>query len=273
MTTARRFLPSEPAEFARALVPLVLLALAAAIPALRIIVVVGIAAGVVVAIGRAAPVRWAWAAALPVAVSLAWGAWPMPVAAASAEACTDPGSPLAVWRALEAVVVLGVLAALAVVLRAPLTSMSLRLPARRYRGWAVAGLVVAGPLALVVGPFLAEPFFGDVGYELSLAALVPAAIFAVSNGVMEEVVYRGALLGWTGRVMGIGPALLGQAVVFGLAHSGPDVLGSPVVLMVLLGLGGLLAGVITVRTRSLLIPIAVHVGLDLPLFFGLACGS
>ncbi|HEX6868817.1 MAG TPA: CPBP family intramembrane glutamic endopeptidase, partial [Candidatus Limnocylindrales bacterium] len=92
-------------------------------------------------------------------------------------------------------------------------------------------------------------------------------------GVMEEVVYRGALLGWTGRVMGIGPALVGQAVVFGLAHSGSDVLGSPLLLMVLLGLGGLLAGVITVRTRSLLIPIAVHVGLDLPLYFGLACSS
>ncbi len=41
--------------------------------------------------------------------------------------------------------------------------------------------------------------------------------------------------------------------------------------MLALGVGGLLAGVIAVRTRSLLIPIAVHVGLDLPIYFALAC--
>ena len=273
MTSARRFLPSEPAEFARAIVPLALLALAAAIPALRILVLIGLAGGTVVAIGRAAPVRWAWAAALPVAISLAWGSVLMPPPTASVDACTDPASPLAVWRTLEAIVVLGVLGALALVLRATPGSLSLRLPARRYRGWAVAGLVIAGPLALLLGPIVARPFFGDIGYELHPAALVPAMLFAVANGVMEEVAYRGALLGWTSRVMGIGPALLGQAAVFGLAHGGADVLGSPVLLMVLLGLGGLLAGVITVRTRSLLIPIAVHVGVDLPLFFGLACAT
>ena len=41
--------------------------------------------------------------------------------------------------------------------------------------------------------------------------------------------------------------------------------------MLALGLGGLLAGVITVRTRSLLIPIAVHIGLDIPIYFAFAC--
>ena len=73
--------------------------------------------------------------------------------------------------------------------------------------------------------------------------------------------------------MGVGPALVGQAVVFGLAHSGPDVGGSPIVLMLALGLGGLIAGAITIRTRSLLIPIAIHVGLDIPLYYGLACAT
>ncbi len=41
--------------------------------------------------------------------------------------------------------------------------------------------------------------------------------------------------------------------------------------MLALGVGGLLAVAIAVRTRSLLIPIAVHVGLDLPIYFALAC--
>ena len=41
--------------------------------------------------------------------------------------------------------------------------------------------------------------------------------------------------------------------------------------MLALGVGGLLAGVIAVRTRSLLIPIAVHIGLDIPIYFAFAC--
>ena len=176
-------------------------------------------------------------------------------------------------RVIEAVLVLGVLAALAMVLGASRTSMALRWPARRWVRWAVVGFVVAGPLGLLLGPLLAQPFFGDVGYTLALAPLVPAALFAIANGVMEEVAYRGALLHWSARVMGIGPAVVGQAVVFGLAHSGSDVIGWPIPLAVAMGVGGLLAGVIAVRTRSLLIPIAVHVGFDLPLYLGLACSN
>ena len=168
---------------------------------------------------------------------------------------------------------LAALTALAVVLRASPGSLSLRWPARRWVSWAVAGFLVSGPVALLAGPYLARPFFGDVGYELVAGAIVPALVFAVANGIMEELIYRGALLGWSARVMGLGPAVVGQAVVFGLAHSGSDVIGLQVPLMLALGVGGLLAGVIAVRTRSLLIPIAVHIGLDIPIYFAFACGT
>jgi len=40
-----------------------------------------------------------------------------------------------------------------------------------------------------------------------------------------------------------------------------------------MGVGGLLAGVIAVRTRSLLLPIAVHIGLDIPIYYSFACGT
>ena len=73
--------------------------------------------------------------------------------------------------------------------------------------------------------------------------------------------------------MGVGPAVIGQAVVFGLAHSGSDVVGFQVPLMLAMGVGGLLAGLITLRTRSLLIPIAIHIGLDIPIYFAFACAS
>jgi membrane protease YdiL (CAAX protease family) len=73
-------------------------------------------------------------------------------------------------------------------------------------------------------------------------------------------------------VTGTSIVLVWQAVAFGVAHAaGTDVGGSPLVLGLVLALGGLLAGVITLRTRSLLIPIAWHVALDLPLYAYFAC--
>lgn len=273
MTNARRVLPQDPVDFLRSIVPIALLALAAIEQPLRLVVALLLAVGAAIAIQRDAPVRWAWAAAVPVAVSLFWGTLPAPVAADGLADCASPASPVSAWRALEAAVVLVALAVVAIVLRATTGSLSLRWPARRWIGWALLGFLVTGPLALLVGPILAQPFFGDVGYTVALGAFVPALAFAVSNGVMEELVYRGALLGWSARVMGVGPAIIGQAVVFGLAHSGTDVIGLQVPLMLAMGAGGLLAGVIAVRTRSLLIPIAIHIGLDIPIYFALACGS
>jgi uncharacterized protein len=273
MTAARRYLPSDPADLARSLVPIGLLAVAAAMPLFRIPVLVALGAGAGVAIVRDAPVRWTWAAAVPVALGLAWSILPVPEVALGGSDCANPASPVATWRALEALVVLAALTAFGVVLRAGPGSLLLRWPARRWVGWAVAGFLVSGPVALVVGPYLARPFFGDVGYQLVPAALLPALLFAAANGIMEELIYRGALLGWSARVMGIGPAVVGQAVVFGLAHSGSDVIGLQVPLMLAMGIGGLLAGVIAVRTRSLLLPIAVHIGLDIPIYYSLACGT
>jgi len=271
---ARRFLPSDPADLVRSIVPLGLLAIAAAVPGVRWLVLVGLAAGTGIAIGRAAPVRWSWAAALPVAIGLAWLTWRGERFAPNGLDCTSPTSPFAVARLGEAILVVGVLVTLAVLLGASRSGLGLELPARRYLSWAVAGFLVAGPLALLTGPILAGPFFGPVSYDIGqVGAIGPALVFAISNGVMEELAYRGALMTWSARVIGMGPALVGQALVFGLAHSGADVLGSPALLMATMAVGGLLAGVVALRTRSLLVPIAVHVGLDIPIYYAWACAG
>ena len=267
-------LPTDWRDFARSLVPLVLLALAAVFVPLRLPVLAALVAGTAIGIARDAPVRWAWAAAVPVAVSLAWGFWPAPPAAPDGTDCANPGSPIAGWRIAEAFVVLAALGVLAATLRASRTSLLVRRPARTVVRWSIAAFLVAGPLALVVGPIVARPFFGDVGYDVTMiGAIVPALLFAAANGTMEELIYRGALLGWSARVMGVAPALVGQAVVFGLAHSGSDVIGYGVPLSLAMGLGGLLAGIVAIRTRSLLLPIAIHVGLDIPIYYAFACGS
>jgi membrane protease YdiL (CAAX protease family) len=138
--------------------------------------------------------------------------------------------------------------------------------------WAVVGAVLLGPIGLVAGALVARPFFGTFTLDLSdLGFLVPALVFAIANGVMEEVAYRGVLMHWAGRVVGIWPALVIQAVVFGLAHGGSDVGGSPIILMTIVGAGGFVAGLIAIRTKSLLVPIAWHVALDLPMYAYLAC--
>jgi membrane protease YdiL (CAAX protease family) len=272
VTLGRRQLPADLADAARSGIPIGLLILAAAVPITRPVVLVALVAGVAVAIRRRAPVRWAWAAPIPVAVNLCWGLLPAPLADPLGADCTDLDSPPAIWRAAEAILALGSLAVLAYALRARRSDLGLRWPARAVVRLAVIGAVILGPIGLVIGAWLARPFFGTFELDLSRPGfLVPALIFALANGVMEELAYRGALLGWTSRVTGTWLALIGQAVVFGIAHGGADVGGSPILLMTALGVGGFVAGVIALRTRSLLIPIAWHVALDLPLYVYLAC--
>ena len=272
MSRARRALPPDLADAARSGVPIGLLIVAAAIPVARPIVLAILVAGFVVAFQRQVPVRWAWAAPIPVAVSLCFGLLPAPLADPAGADCTDVGSPPAIWRAGEAILALATLAALAYVLRARRSDLGLRWPARWVVRMAIAGALVLGPVGLVLGALLARPFFGSFELDLSRPGfLVPAVIFAIANGTMEELSYRGALLGWTSKVTGTWLAVIGQAIVFGLAHGGADVGGSPILLMLALGAGGFLAGVIALQTRSLLVPIAWHVALDLPLYVYLAC--
>jgi membrane protease YdiL (CAAX protease family) len=275
---ARRSGLGDPADIARSAVPLALIVLAAAVPIARPFVLACLVGGVAVAIRRDAPVRWAWAAPIPVAMSLCWGLLPVPSPSPSGADCGSITSPTAVWRTAEAGVVIGTLAILAWALRTRPVDLRrdllLRLPARWVVRWSILGFLVAGPIALVLGPIVARPFFGEITYDVTvLGAIVPALLFAVANGSMEELAYRGALLGWSARVIGVPAAVVGQAVVFGLAHSGADVTGSPLLLMAALGLGGLIAGIIAVRTRSLLLPIAVHIGLDIPIYYAFACAN
>ena len=275
---ARRPSPGDPADVGRSVVPLALIVLAAAVPIARPFVLAVLVGGVAIAIRRDAPVRWAWAAPIPVAVSLCWALLPVPPVSPSGSDCASITSPIAIWRTAETGIVIGTLAVLAWALRIQPVEVRrdllLRMPARWVVRWSIVGFLVAGPVALVLGPILARPFFGEISYDLTMVgAIAPALLFAIANGAMEEIAYRGALLGWSARVIGVPAAVAGQALVFGVAHSGTDVTGSPLLLMAALGLGGLIAGVIAVRTRSLLLPMAVHIGLDIPIYYAFACGT
>ena len=239
------------------------------------LVVLGL--GVAAALSRARPrdrsAIWLWAALLPVQARLAYTTL-QPVIAPGLADCASLLSPIAVARVVEASVVLGVLAAAAVLLRADRESLNLRGPARPIVALSVAGPLVAVPLGLVVGPALTLPFFGPIGIELGLPlAILPATALALANASMEEIVFRGAILGWGSRVLGASGALAVQAVLFGVAHVGPDFRDGLVMLPVLAAvtLGGLIAGVLVRRTGSLLPVIAIHAALDVPLYYAFAC--
>ena len=256
--------------------PFVLLVVSAAASETRQGVLLVLLAGLVIAFladrswaspsgGRAV----AWAAVLPAGLIFAWSSIPGPAALPGLGSCVDPLSPPATWRALEAIAVLGATAALTPI--GGLDPLLLRRP-RDARVVALAALApVVTILAVVLGPPAAVPFFGDVNMTFLPASFVPACLLAVSNAALEEVAYRGALMGWGGKVIGPRAALLVQAIVFGFAHWGPDVQAGAWLIFAGLTAAGLVAGLIARRTGSLLLPFAIHAAVDVPLYHALAC--
>jgi len=217
------------------------------------------------------------AAGLPVAAILAWGALGQPAAAANAAQCTDVFAPPAIWRFLEALVGLVVLGVLVWERRASLVELGLRTGSRRVAALAGLGALVVAPAALYASTWLGSgllggSFFGTYALDLSRpAALVPALLFAISNAVAEELAYRGALRTWLGSSLGVVGANLGQAIVFGAAHSGAQFVGPFLPTAIAMVLTGFIGGVIARRTGSLTLLIAIHAAADIPIYFFWAC--
>jgi membrane protease YdiL (CAAX protease family) len=247
------------------------LVLAALLPPLRIPLLLGLVAMLVVA-GRRRPWRWALAGAIPVALILVWGELVGRHLLEDVFVCADPASLVAWLRAAEAVLVITTITLLAWWLGTTLRALGLARPTGREVAIGLAAILLVPIPSLYLGPLLAEPFFGRIDLDLgSPLAIVPALVLGLANGTMEELAYRGALMSWLSRVAGPSIGLVGQAVVFGVAHTGSDFVGPvlPVVLAVMAG--GLVAGLIVRRTGSLWIPIAAHVAIDVPLYYAAAC--
>jgi membrane protease YdiL (CAAX protease family) len=212
-------------------------------------------------------------ACLLVTMSLAWTGVDLPAAARDGSTCTDPLAPFAAYRVVGAVIVLTSLALLVRLLGSTAEAIGIRRASPRTLAVAAGALAAIGAVAVVIGPAVAEPFFGPLPVRLGdPAALVPALLFAIANGAMEEVAYRGMLLRglmrWSGPVLALGV----QAAVFGLAHGvGSDFAGSPLPVMAATAAGGVAFGVIALRTGSLVMPIALHAALDVPIYYANAC--
>ncbi len=253
--------------------PIAIVAAGAAAPDVRLEALLAVAAGwrILDLAGRPR-LAGAWLATLPAAAILAWAAAGPPEVTPGLASCASPLSPAALRRVGELLVALAAVAMLATQ-RPVSASLGLRLPPdARVTAAAVAAPLVLVPASLWIGPALAGPFFGHVGLATSnLAALLPAAVFGAANAVAEEVAYRGALIGWASPALGITGAIVAQGIVFGFAHLGSDVTGLAPLLWLGMTVAGIAAGIIAVRTHSLLLPIAAHAAFDVPMYYALAC--
>jgi membrane protease YdiL (CAAX protease family) len=250
--------------------PAVLVA-AALVPWLRPGGAVVLAAGWLVLWRTGRPEAIAWAAVLPVGVMLAWP-WVLGSDVPLGEvACTSPVSVIVLRRVAMAGVVLGIVAALAVAHRSGVVELGLRRPSVAEAAVAIAGCLVLVVGGLAIGPAIAAPFFGPLDFPVPTAALLPAIVFGVANGVTEEVAYRGAMQGWTGRLAPVWVAIAFQGLVFGVVHAGPEVTALLPLHVGLLAAVGIAAGVVRWRVGSLWIPAGIHVGADVALYVGLAC--
>jgi membrane protease YdiL (CAAX protease family) len=247
------------------------LVIAALVPPARSVVVIVLALGAVGA-PRGSALAWATSAGLPVAIVLVWGAVVGDALESNESDCGNILSPLVLHRVMEALMVGITIALLARRLGVTVRSLGLPRPTSRELLLGSLAIVVIPVASLRLGEALAAPFFGPIHLDLSQpGAIVPAMMLAVANGTMEELAYRGALMSWLSRASGPRLALVGQAVVFGAAHTGSDYVASAIPVVLVIVAGGLVAGFIVRRTGSLLLPIVVHICFDVPLYYALAC--
>lgn len=212
-------------------------------------------------------------ACLLVTMSMAWTGVELPAAARDGSTCADPLASFAAYRLVGAVLVLTAVAVVVRLLGSTAADIGIRRASVASVAAALGALAAVGVLATLIGPALAEPFFGPLPVRLGEpAALVPALLFAVANASMEETAYRGVLLRWLMRSHGPVLAMAVQAAAFGLAHGvGTDFSGSPLPVMAATALGGLAFGAVALRTGSLLVPVALHAALDIPIYYANAC--
>ncbi len=251
--------------------PVAMLALAALVPELRVATAVLASAGWALLHLRHRPEAIAWAAVLPLAVVLPW---PLLVGAdvpLGDPACTSTLSPIVLRRLVVAIAGLALVAALARVHRSSRAELGLQRPTGRVAGLALLACIAVAAAGLYVGPLLARPFFGQLDFRVPTAALLPALVFGIANGTLEEVQYRGAMQAWLGRVAPAWAAILAQGLVFGIVHAGPEVIALLPVHIALMSTAGIGAGLVRRWTGSLWLPIGIHVGADIALYVGLAC--
>ena len=260
--------------------PLILLLAAAGLEALRLPLLLLLLIGFLANLWQVrrketspGSLTFVYGASLLVALTMAWSGITLPAGARDGSSCASLLAPFALYRAAGAVLVLVAVGLVVRLIGSTFGEIGIRRESAAGLALALGALLVVGFVAVFIGPAVAEPFFGPLPVALgNMWALFPALLFAMANASMEEIAYRGALLRWVMRWRGPLAAIAVQAVAFGLAHGvGSDFAGSPLPVMAATTAAGLAFGAISLRTGSLLLPIALHAALDIPIYYANAC--
>jgi membrane protease YdiL (CAAX protease family) len=134
--------------------------------------------------------------------------------------------------------------------------------------WMVVGVVLTSASALLVFFRVAPPRLGT-GASL-LTTLTPGSLviaglaFALLNALVEEVLFRGAVMHHLGDLLGWWTAAVVQAAAFGMLHLNGYPYGP--VGVALAAVYGLMLGAMRLRSGGLLAPWIAHVLTDLVIF-------
>lgn len=141
----------------------------------------------------------------------------------------------------------------------------------RRSGWLVFSAVafVAFYAITAFGPGRSSRLIPTSGVSPErVLALTPALLVLVlSNGLQEELLFRGLFLQNYVGLFGLHAAVVLQAIVFGVAHVG--VTYSPVALLFALAFAlplGLICGYLMHASDGILAPTVFHAGADIPIY-------
>jgi len=140
------------------------------------------------------------------------------------------------------------------------------LPARLRGSEFLLGLIFSIALCLLTQFFLSQ--LGDrtwhLSNDISIGKLTFSLLYDFNSVVSEELLFRGSILYFLIKYWKTGPAVLISASVFGIYHWFSfgvwGNLAAMILVFVVTGLMGYVFAVAYVKTKSIILPIAIHLG-------------
>lgn len=145
----------------------------------------------------------------------------------------------------------------------PLSSIGFRIDLRWIRQWVAGALLGIASMAVIVGLiWLAGGIRLELDPARSVGTLVYGLYLFLFVALFEETLFRGFLFQRLVDGAGVWIAQLALALLFAAGHWGnPGMYGATEVVASLdLGLGAIMLGLAWLRTRSLALPVGLHLG-------------
>jgi len=113
-------------------------------------------------------------------------------------------------------------------------------------------------------------FYGtDLTWQKFIVWLPWILIFVLSNGLLEELLYRGLFFKKYRDVLGFNLCNLLQALIYSLMHFGASYTSESLIFLIITLVLGILYGYIILKTDSLLGAILFHAGTDIAIIIGI----